>query len=378
MSAPDVALIAPFPPSGWTGVASYASNLAAALTGAGARVCVIADRAPGEPAVTRSPSLEVRRVWRRGLDALPRAAAAGAATGAPVVHVQHELMLYGGPAAAPGLLPALALLRAARRRVVVTMHHVLDPRAIDASFTAAHDVRVPAWAARGGVAALQRGIRALAHDVVVHEPAFAAPMPGAHVIPHGIETPRVTSAPHVPSRAALGVDDGRLVALCFGFLAPYKGLEVAIEGAREAGDDVRLVLAGGHHPRVGGDYAARLQEAAAPGTRFTGFVPDADVERWFDAADVALMLYPRPFATSGPLALALARGTPVLLSPRLAELTGAPAELSVELESRAVARRLRMLAERPSERALLRDRARTLAAGRTWPEIGRRHLEVYA
>jgi glycosyltransferase involved in cell wall biosynthesis len=376
VTAPDVALISPFPPSGWTGVASYSSRLAAALRRAGARVTVIADVLDGAPPVVRSGGLEVRRVWRRGPGALPRAAAGAVRTGAPAVHLQHELMLYGGAAAAPGVLPALAALRAARRRTVVTMHHVLDAGAIDAGFTATHRVHAPVPVARAGVAGLQRGIRTLADAVVVHEPEFASLLPGAEVIPHGIDAPADPS--RAAARAALGLRDDRLVALCFGFLAPYKGLEVALEGVSKTGDDVQLVLAGGDHPRVGGEYAARLRDAAPPGTRFTGFVPDEDVARWFKAADVLLALYPRPFATSGPLALALAHGTPVLLSPRLAALTGAPAELSVELEPLAVARRLRTLAERPEERARLRERVAALAAGRSWPEVARRHLEVYA
>jgi glycosyltransferase involved in cell wall biosynthesis len=383
MTAPDVALIAPFPPlgsrHGWTGVAPYAAGLAAALGEAGARVTVLADLLPGEPRVARaSPSLEVRRVWRRGASALPRAALAALRSGAPAVHVQHELMLYGGAAAVPGLLPALAALRAARRRTVVTMHHVLDPAAIDAEFTSVHRVKAPPALARAAVAGLQRGIRALAGTVVVHEPELAGLVPGAIVIPHGIEPPPRGDL-RAAARAALGVDDGRLVALCFGFLAPYKGLEVAVAGAREAGDGVRLVLAGGEHPRLGDDpYAQRLRAAAAPGTRFTGFVPDEDVARWFAAADVALLLYPRPFATSGPLALALGHGTPVLLSPRLADVTGAPRELAVDLDPGAVAARLRSLSARPEERAALREHAQALAAGRAWPEVARRHVELYA
>jgi glycosyltransferase involved in cell wall biosynthesis len=165
------------------------------------------------------------------------------------------------------------------------------------------------------------------------------------------------------------------VALCFGFLAPYKGLELAIAAAREA--DAQLVLAGGPHPRAGDAYADRLRALAAPGTRFTGFVPDADVASWFAAADVALLLYPRPFASSGPLALALAHGTPVLLSPALARTTSAPGELAVDLDAHALASRLRAL-EDPGERAALSERVRELAAGRTWPEVARAHLEVYA
>ena len=54
MSAPDVALISPFPTlgerhGGWTGVASYSANLAAALDDAGARVTVLASREDGLP-----------------------------------------------------------------------------------------------------------------------------------------------------------------------------------------------------------------------------------------------------------------------------------------------------------------------------------------
>ena len=54
MSAPDVALISPFPElgerhGGWTGVASYSANLAEALSREGAEVTVIASEEPGLP-----------------------------------------------------------------------------------------------------------------------------------------------------------------------------------------------------------------------------------------------------------------------------------------------------------------------------------------
>jgi len=377
MTAPDVALISPFPGvgerhGGWTGVASYSANLASALGDAGARVTVLASAEPDQPDVARDGTLEVRRVWRRGAGALPAAAAAARATGAAAIHLQHELFLYGGPAAVPGVVPALAALRG--RRAVVTMHHVVDPGTVDAAFTATHRVRAPAPIARAGVATVQRTIRALADEVVVHEPSFAAVVPGAEVVPHGIEV--VDSFDRDAARDALGVGDG-LCVLCFGFLAPYKGLEAALGAARLAGDEVRLVIAGGEHPRLAGEgYAQRLRDTAPANARFTGFVPDADVARWFAAADVALLPYPQPFASSGPLALALAHGTPVLMSQALARTTGA-SELAVGPDPAAIAARLRGLAAEPDEREGLRAAARRLAAGRTWPEVARRHLELY-
>ena len=108
MTRPDVALISPFPSlgerhGGWTGVASYSANLAGALTDAGARVTVLASADDGEPLFARDGATEVRRVWKRGPAALPAAAAAARATGAPAVHLQHELFLYER---APRALPA--------------------------------------------------------------------------------------------------------------------------------------------------------------------------------------------------------------------------------------------------------------------------------
>ena len=379
MTVPDVALISPFPAlgerhGGWTGVASYSANLAAALGDAGARVTVLASEEPGLPGVARDGSLEVRRVWRRGVGALPAAAAAARATGAGAVHLQHELFLYGGPAAVPGVVPALASL--AGRRAVVTMHHVVAPGEVDSGFTETHRVRAPAPVARAGVATLQRTIRAFADAVVVHEPSFASVVPGAEVVPHGIEV--VDTVDRSAARDALGVAADRLCVLCFGFVAPYKGLEAALGAARLAGDAIELVVAGGEHPRLAGDrYAARLRSTAPSNARFTGFVPDGDVARWFAAADVALLLYPRPFASSGPLALALAHGTPVLMSDALARMTEAPAALAVGLDPARIAVRLRELAASPAQRERLRAAAARLAAGRTWPEVARRHLELY-
>jgi glycosyltransferase involved in cell wall biosynthesis len=381
VSTPDVALISPFPGlgerhAGWTGVASYSASLAAALGDEGARVTVLASEEPGLPAVDRSGALEVRRVWRRGPGALPAAVGAARATGAPAVHLQHELFLYGGPAAAASVAPALVALRG--RRAVVTMHHVVDPGEVDAEFTQTHRVRAPAPLARAGVATVQRTIRALADTVVVHEPSFTSVVPGAEVVPHGIDV--VDTDADERALAALGFGESPLCVLCFGFISPYKGLEAAIAAAGLAGDAVELVIAGGEHPRLaaaGDDYASRLRAAAPENVRFTGYVRDDAVARWFTAADVVLLPYPQPFASSGPLALALAHGTPVLMSEALARTTGAPRALAVGAEPAAIAARLRSLAADRGERERLRAAVRGLRAGRTWPEIARRHLALY-
>jgi glycosyltransferase involved in cell wall biosynthesis len=385
MSTPDLALVSPYPAAGSpqagrSGVATYAARLAGALADRGAAVTVLAPAEEGAPAVATDGRVRVERRYARGPRALLRAAAAARATGAPVVHLQHETFLYGGPASIPALVPALRRLRRAGRGPVVTMHHVVDPAAVDAHFTRVHRVGAPAAAARVGLGAVQRAIGRGAERVLVHEPGFAAFVPEASVVPHGVEPVAPIDRGDARRRLGHGLDDGRIVVLCFGFLAPYKGLEVALRAAGAVRDRVHLVVAGGEHPRLaeGGDpYADSLRARFGSDATFTGYVDEADVGDWFAAADLALLPYPRPHASSGPLALALGAGTPVLLSAPLARCAGAPELLAVDAEPDALAARLRALAGSPAALAELDDASRALARNRAWPAVADRHLDVY-
>ncbi|MBS1877969.1 MAG: glycosyltransferase, partial [Actinobacteria bacterium] len=85
MPPPDVALISPYPPpgerhAGRSGVASYAANLARALSGRGLEVTVIAPTEPGLPAGREADgAVAVERRFRRGPAAVPSAARAALA-----------------------------------------------------------------------------------------------------------------------------------------------------------------------------------------------------------------------------------------------------------------------------------------------------------
>ncbi len=383
MASPDVAIVSPYPSDGarhggFSGVASYTAQLAAALVAEGASVEVVAPYEPGQPNHSHDGAVSVRRCFARGRRALPAALGSARAGGARTVHLQHETFLYGGASSVPPLAPALARLSRSPARSVVTMHHVVAGSAVDRGFTRLHRVAAPAALARVGLAGVHRAIHRLADRVIVHEPAFAQTIPGAEVVPHGVEcTP---TPPRAAARAQLGIEEDRLAVLCFGFLAPYKGLEPALDAAAAAGPAVRLVVAGGEHPRLaaaGDPYAERLRERH-PHARFTGYVPDADVASWFAAADVALFLYPRPVSTSGGLALAFAHGTAVLLSPELAATMGASRALVAQREPAALAGRLRSLATDHVDLQALRDATADLGRGRDWPAVARRHLEIYA
>jgi glycosyltransferase involved in cell wall biosynthesis len=379
---PDVALISPYPSAGTrhggrSGVASYTANLAHALAAEGASVTVIAPAEDGESEVSHDGPVRLERRFGRGPGALPRAASAAAEVGAGVTHLQHEFFLYGGPDSMPGLLFALDRLgRDTGSGPVVTMHHVVDAGQVDSDFVRLHRVRTPAALARVGLAALQGAISRTAGQVIVHEPSFAHSIPDAVVVPHGLEA--AEPADRDEARARLGLERP-LTALCFGFIAPYKGLELALEASARAGDRVELVVAGGEHPRLAGrdSYAADLRRRWADVARFPGHVPDRDVRLWFSGADVALFMYPRPFSSSGALALALAHGTAPLLSPALVRAAGAPGRLAAPADPDGLGALLVDLAGQPTRLEPVCAAARRMARDRSWPAVARRHLEIY-
>src|SRR5439155_6907190 len=133
----------------------------------------------------------------------------------------------------------------------------------------------PARVARVALAGVQRSLGHLPDATVVHEASFAAHVPSAIVIPHGIE--EAQRADRTSARTRLGITGERLVALCFGFVAPYKGLELACDAAALAGDAVRLVVAGGDHPRhPDGAYSSRLRARYEGKVDFSGYVPEEE------------------------------------------------------------------------------------------------------
>ncbi|MGH2699987.1 MAG: glycosyltransferase, partial [Actinomycetota bacterium] len=357
------------------GVSSYSANLARALRDQGLGVTVIAPFQRGCPPVEVDAGVEVRRTFDLGARALPRAARAAVGTGASVVHLQHEMFLYGGPSWIAGLPAGLGILRRAGAGPVVTMHQVVEPATVDASFTRLHRVRVPAPVARAGIFGVQETIRRIAPTTIVHETSFADTLPGTEVVPHGVEL--ASPRDRAEARGRFGLDS-RLTVLCFGYVAPYKGLEAALDAARLAGTEIDLVIAGGAHPRLAGrdDYQRELVRQFGEVARFTGYVPEEEVARWFAAADVALLPYPKPFSSSGALALALAYGTPVLVSDELARTTAAPSSLATSIEPTRLADRLVALRE-PARLEMLRRVSLSLARDRGWPEVARRHLSLY-
>lgn len=150
---------------------------------------------------------------------------------------------------------------------------------------------------------------------------FAVPLARTSVIPLGINNsvPN-TSLTTEQARAQLGIHPGEKAMLFFGQIAPYKGLEYLLDAFVElARQDpaYRLIIVG--RPKGEKEYWAGLERKMANcGLRNRivekiEFVPDADTELYFKAADVLVLPYKHIFQ-SGVLFLGYSFGLPAIAS----------------------------------------------------------------
>jgi glycosyltransferase involved in cell wall biosynthesis len=136
-----------------------------------------------------------------------------------------------------------------------------------------------------------------------------------------------------PQAARASLDErygvqGKFVIGCFGFLAPYKGVEVAIDAMRHLPENYSLLIVGGLHPEgiaprtVKQPYVQKLvaaleRSALALSDRvhFCGSLGNAEFNEVMSGCDAVVLPYAEVGQTSsGPAALALDMQRPVYCS----------------------------------------------------------------
>ncbi len=139
------------------------------------------------------------------------------------------------------------------------------------------------------------------------------------VIPFGLNrTVPDTALTILEARQQLGLTPNDKVLLFFGNIAPYKGLEFLIEAFEMAAtkdENLRLIIAG--RPKGSKDYwsglLGKINRSTACGKMILKieFVPDAETELYFKAADVLVLPYVHIYQ-SGVLLLGYGFGLPVI------------------------------------------------------------------
>ena len=289
----------------------YDHELCAALARAGAEVDLITSAFP-YGRVPEPRGYGVREVFYRGV---PGGAASRLRSAAKLAAHVPDMLRYR---------------RAARAADVVHFQwlplqwldaHLLPDRPL---VLTAHDLlpREP----RPGQARAQRRLYHAVDAVVVHSrygrrklvEELGVDAAKVHVVHHGAFTHLVGAVtdgalpPELDGGVTCGPAPGkRPVALFFGLLRAYKGVEVLLEAWRGV-EDAELWIVG--HPRI---PLERLRAAAPAGVRFAPrFVEDAELAACFARADVVVLPYLRTerFDQSGVLATALAFGKATVVS----------------------------------------------------------------
>jgi glycosyltransferase involved in cell wall biosynthesis len=184
----------------------------------------------------------------------------------------------------------------------------------------AHDV-LP----RDGGPARQRHARQLIDEmdaIVVHSRAgsrrlveeLGVPAGKVHVVPHGAFAHLAAQPGNAPLDPSAGDLEGRRVALFFGLVRPYKGVDVLIEAFASAPPDAVLLVVG--MPRMPLDGLRRQAVTLGIGDRVRfvpRFVADSELPAYFRRADVVVLPY-REIEHSGVFFTALAFGRPMVVS----------------------------------------------------------------
>jgi glycosyltransferase involved in cell wall biosynthesis len=199
------------------------------------------------------------------------------------------------------------------------------------------------------------------------------------VLPHGeygFFAPETGLVDRIVARRGLGIAADADVALFFGYIREYKGLDVLLESwpaVLASRPQARLVIAGDPVQLAPG----RRQELERLATQVGAihrleYVPFSEVSRYFAASDVLVLPY-RHVSQSGVLFLALALGLPVI-----ATRVGALPEVVTDGESgllvtpgssAELARALSTLLGDAGLRSRLAAGGRAAAARYTWPSI---------
>ncbi len=203
-----------------------------------------------------------------------------------------------------------------------------------------------------------------------------------HVIPHGAFDYLKTQEEAKPIDRSLGDLEGRKIALFFGLIRPYKGVDLLIEAFKYTSDDAVLLVVG--MPKMSIDSLKSRVESLNLQERIRflpRFVSDPEIPAYFNRADLVVLPY-REIDQSGVLYTALAFHKPMILTDvggfsEFASETGA-ARLVPSNDAELLGIAIAELLQSPDKRKELAEAAAKAAAGTySWDRIAEQTLELY-
>ena len=134
------------------------------------------------------------------------------------------------------------------------------------------------------------------------------------LLPHPLYTHFGAPLPREEAEEGLGIRHGMKNLLFFGLIRDYKGLDILLEAFRDLPDDYQLIVAG--EPYGSFDKYRAIIDSLPGKDRvhvFPDYIRDAEVKRFFSAADVTVLPY-RSATQSGIGAISLHFGVPMIVT----------------------------------------------------------------
>ena len=143
---------------------------------------------------------------------------------------------------------------------------------------------------------------------------FQVPLERIDVVVPGVDPLYKPLPPNIVDAFRQSKNLRRQTILHVGTLQPRKNIPVLLEALAKLGrPDVDLVLAGGKGWLYEDIFARVIELGLKDQVHFTGYVPDADLPLWYNAA--TLLAFPSAYEGFGlPVVEAMACGTPVIAS----------------------------------------------------------------
>jgi len=325
-------------------------------------------------------------VWRKGINYIVDILRELKKDNPDIIHIQHEINMYGGLTSAILFPFLLAILRLKKYQVVTTVHAVVKGNSIDNEFVRMFNKNpslIWPFLVRLFFVFLYHSIGLLSDKIIVHTNLikswffkyFKDQQEKIKVIPHGVPN----LEPQVP--------DKEKFFLYFGYISNRKGLDELIKGfigfsSRFPESGYRLVIAGGTIP--GQEDALKNIDFIIDSFKdkekitITGFIEHDEIIHLFSRAAAVVIPAKISISASGPLAQALSYGKCVLASKvgnYIEELEDQITGILVENNQWEDA--FTFIVKNPDKVQQIEKNAALLARRRNWKNVAEKHIELY-
>ncbi len=267
----------------------------------------------------REGGILVERIWQRGnLLSLLQMFFKTYQHEAKTILIPFEAYMFGKPVHTATAIIALALLKLSGKNIFIMMHQVID------DFRPLEKNAIKAYVLNIAKSLLYKMILFATHTVIVFEEQLKIQLdknsPHIVVIPHFVPENLLANGDAPKALAAL--PDETYTVLYFGFIAPYKGIDLLVDNWPDI-PNTKLIVTGGMNPNYATNPSYQqfvqqvLHSAKKKNIMTTGFVKEEDMAAYFNRADVVILPYKNFMSSSGPLSFAFSFHKPVLLSESL-------------------------------------------------------------